>query len=159
MDNTLKNNPCMIKMIVMPSVKMTSIMMEEFLVPWSVPKSMMRGFAAIACCQVHVLNALSWHPHDTIQSFAANRVLGPDLHPPPEISSEETNLPRIARARLSQLRSGFSRLLKSHMHRLDGSIEDKCPNCQISPPWYSPTYSTAPPKLWTCPSPACWPTP
>ena len=53
--------------------------------------------------------------------------------PPPPINLDEMKLPRIAKARLSQLRRGFSRLLNSSLNRLDDEIEDKCPKCQTSP--------------------------
>ncbi len=34
---------------------------------------------------------------------------------------------------LSQLRSGYSRLLNSYLHRIDDNIEDKCPLCNQTP--------------------------
>ena len=53
--------------------------------------------------------------------------------PPPPINPDEIKLTRTARSRLSQLRSGFSRLLNSYLNRLDDKIENKCPKCQTTP--------------------------
>ena len=67
---------------------------------------------------------------ETVNSYPPNRVLG---RPPPEIHKSELSLSRRARTRLSQLRSGFSTLLKSYQHRIDENIEDKCPLCNLTP--------------------------
>jgi hypothetical protein len=69
----------------------------------------------------------------TIQQYSENRVLGQDYNPPPPINPDEIKLTRIARLRLSQLRSGFSRLLNSYLNRLDDKIENKCPKCETTP--------------------------
>ena len=65
-----------------------------------------------------------------IASLKPNRVLGT---PPPEINKEETKLNRKARARLAQLRSGFSNILMSFKNICDPEIENKCPKCNITP--------------------------
>ena len=52
---------------------------------------------------------------------------------PPSNSKTELMLNRRARSRLSQLRSGFSYLLSSYRHRLDDSVPDTCPLCNVSP--------------------------
>ena len=51
---------------------------------------------------------------------------------PPEINPTERNLPRSTRSSLSQLRSGYSPLLKSYMARIDPDIQDLCPECNIN---------------------------
>ena len=51
-----------------------------------------------------------------LEKYPPNKVLGTN---PPEVSAEESSLSRITRSRLSQLRSGFSRLLNSYLHRLN----------------------------------------
>ncbi|KAI5754577.1 hypothetical protein M8J77_009666 [Diaphorina citri] len=63
-------------------------------------------------------------------SYKPNRVLG--THPPP-ISLAEKQLPRETRAKLAQLRSGFSKLLNSYLSRVDPVVRDECPLCQESP--------------------------
>ena len=52
---------------------------------------------------------------------------------PPEVNKAETNLPRYTRSLLSQLRSGYSRVLNSYLHRIDPETEDKCPDCGHTP--------------------------
>ena len=42
-----------------------------------------------------------------IQQYSENHVLGQAYNPPPPINPDEIKLTRIARSRLSQLRSGF----------------------------------------------------
>ena len=92
---------------------------------------------------------------NTIRSYTANRVLE---EYPPSINPDEIKLPRIARSRLSQLRSGFSRLLNSYLHRLDNNVEDKCPKCLNSPHDTNHLYACpsnptnlSPSSLWTHP--------
>ena len=47
---------------------------------------------------------------------------------PPELSQKEESLSRNSRVVLTQLRSGYSRVLNSYLHRIDEEIEDKCPD-------------------------------
>ncbi|KAI5753538.1 hypothetical protein M8J77_001119 [Diaphorina citri] len=67
---------------------------------------------------------------DTIQNFKPNKVLN---EAPPPIAKEEKELPRKTRARLAQLRSGWSPMLNHYMHRLDPNIQDKCNQCNTGP--------------------------
>lgn len=53
--------------------------------------------------------------------------------PPPIINTEEINLSRNARSTLAQLRSGKCRILNNYMNRIEPTIEDKCPLCNMSP--------------------------
>ncbi|KAI5718737.1 hypothetical protein M8J77_026043 [Diaphorina citri] len=48
-------------------------------------------------------------------------------------SLAEKQLPRETRAKLAQLRSGFSKLLNSYLSRVDPVVRDECPLCQESP--------------------------
>ena len=48
--------------------------------------------------------------------------------PPPPINPDEIKLTRTARSRLSQLRSGFSRLLNSFLNRLIIKLKINVPN-------------------------------
>ena len=66
----------------------------------------------------------------TVNSYPVNKVLN---EPPPTISNEETELPRKTRSILSQLRSGFSKLLNSYNHRINPDTPDSCPLCSQSP--------------------------
>ena len=65
-----------------------------------------------------------------LDKYPPNKVLGTN---PPEVSAEESSLSRITRSRLSQLRSGFSRLLNSYLHRINNDTADTCPQCNVSP--------------------------
>ena len=53
--------------------------------------------------------------------------------PPPKIDPSEKSLPRPTRCKLSQLRSGYSRLLNTYLSRLDSSISHLCPTCSLAP--------------------------
>ena len=64
---------------------------------------------------------------DAVASYSPNRVLN---GPPPNIASEERQLPRPTRATLAQLRSGYSKQLNSYMSRVDSTIKDQCPLCR-----------------------------
>lgn len=64
----------------------------------------------------------------TLSTYQVNRVL---QDTPPDINPEEKQLPRGARSELARLRSGFSRNLNSYLHRLDESVPDTCPDCNI----------------------------
>ena len=66
----------------------------------------------------------------TIAQYPPNKVLQRN---PPEVNKEETSLSRIARSKLSQLRSGYSRLLNSYLHRIDETADNNCPQCNQSP--------------------------
>ena len=66
----------------------------------------------------------------TLSTYPPSKVLNVT---PPEINSEETDMSRKSRSYLSQLRSGYSRKLKSYMNRIDDSIPNSCPDCNISP--------------------------
>ena len=78
---------------------------------------------------------------ESVQNYNNNKVLN---RKPPEISKEEISLSRTTRSQLSQLRSGYSRILKSYQHRLNPEIEDKCPKCHM------PAHTTN--HLFNCPS-------
>ena len=65
-----------------------------------------------------------------INSYAPNRVLGTK---PPKIHQEENQLSRKTRVKLAQHRSGFVPDLFSYKHRIDESIPDNCPNCNLTP--------------------------
>ena len=67
---------------------------------------------------------------NTMNSYIPNKVLD---QRPPEISQKEESLSRNSRVVLTQLRSGYSRVLNSYLHRIDEEIEDKCPDCNTSP--------------------------
>ena len=91
----------------------------------------------------------------TIDSYIPNKVLD---QKPPAVSKKEENLSRNSRVLLSQLRSGYSRMLNSYLHRINDEIEDKCPKCNTSPHTtehlfncpMNPTNIT-PTDLWTNP--------
>ena len=94
----------------------------------------------------------------TIQQYSENRILGQAYNPPPPINPDEIKLTRIARSRLSQLRSGFLRLLNFYLNRLDDKIENKCPKCQATPHdtnhlfnCHATPTSLPTPSLWTQP--------
>ena len=64
----------------------------------------------------------------TLESFPDNPVLqspAPDVHP------DEEELPRAYRTSLSQLRSGYSRLLNSYRHRIGIADSPLCPSCGL----------------------------
>ena len=63
-------------------------------------------------------------------SYKPNRVLNQS---PPEINKTETTLPRQARTKLAQLRSGFSNLANQFRNRLDPNIPNICPDCKKTP--------------------------
>ncbi len=65
-----------------------------------------------------------------LANYPPNKVLQAN---PPEVNKMEANLTRSVRSQLSQLRSGYSRLLNSYLHRIDDNIEDKCPLCKQTP--------------------------
>ena len=67
----------------------------------------------------------------------------------PNINPQEKTLPRSTRCTLSQLRSGYSKLLGSYMSRIDPNTENKCPKCGTEPHDV--------PHLFDCPSdPTDW---
>jgi hypothetical protein len=65
---------------------------------------------------------------DCIEQYTANKVLN---RPPPEINNSEETLTRGARASLSRLPLGNSKLLKSYLARID--TPDLCPDCNQGP--------------------------
>ena len=67
---------------------------------------------------------------DTVQGYRPNKVLNSK---PPAISDKEKSLPRRVRCTLSQLRSGYSKSLRSYVHRLKPGIRDTCPHCRRGP--------------------------
>ena len=92
---------------------------------------------------------------DTINSYIPNKVLNLK---PPEISQKEESLSRNSRVVLTQLRSGYSRVLNSYLHRINEEIEDKCPDCITSPHTTDQLFncqmkptSLTPTDLWTNP--------
>ena len=70
--------------------------------------------------------------HQTILSYPPNpnRVLG---IPPPPINPVVLKLKRTTRSTLSQLRSGFSKKLKSYINILDPANPNECPDCLATP--------------------------
>jgi hypothetical protein len=66
----------------------------------------------------------------TILSYPPNKVLKAD---PPKISKEENTLSRNSRSLLSQLRSGYSRILNSYKHRIDPNTANNCGLCSGTP--------------------------
>ena len=65
-----------------------------------------------------------------IGNMKDNRVLN---NRPPSINDEETLLPRRQRTTLSQLRSGYCKLLNSYKKRLKQSDSLSCPDCGMDP--------------------------
>lgn len=65
-----------------------------------------------------------------IESLQRNRVLGTR---PPEISSDEANLPQTLRTTLTQLRSGWCKDLKTHHHYIGNATDNLFPDCQRLP--------------------------
>ena len=51
---------------------------------------------------------------------------------PPPIADEERKLGRETRAKLAQLRAGYSKMLCSYQSRIDQSVRDECPDCDES---------------------------
>ena len=92
---------------------------------------------------------------DTIQRNDVNRVLG--IRPPP-VHKSERRLPRDWRCVLTQLRSGFCKLLQSFLNRIGRSPSNICPHCGSLPDttthlFSCPSYPTAlnPIDLWLRP--------
>ena len=52
---------------------------------------------------------------------------------PPVISADEQSLPRLARTKLAQLRTGYSTLLNSYRSRISPEVKDSCPDCGRGP--------------------------
>lgn len=65
-----------------------------------------------------------------LNEYSPNKILGVA---PPKIAIEEEDLPRSTRCTLAQLRSGWSRMLQSYLHRLDSEVPDNCPECGSAP--------------------------
>ena len=51
---------------------------------------------------------------------------------PPKIAEEQT-LPRIARIRLAQLRTGYCPLLNSYLSRIFDNVDNRCRKCDVAP--------------------------
>ena len=66
----------------------------------------------------------------SIEDAAPNSVL---QLVPPTINPAQQSLSQRATTGLAQLSSGFSRKLKSYLHRLDETVTDQCPKCSASP--------------------------
>merc|ERR1712074_433299 len=77
----------------------------------------------------------------TIASQRPNRIL---QAPAPDISDDETSLPRPYRTALSQLRSGFCSSLNSFLERIGRAPDALCPSCRGSP------HTTS--HIFSCPS-------
>lgn len=67
---------------------------------------------------------------DATGKLSANRVLNCE---PPDIAPEEKGLPRKTRSTLSQLRAGWSSMLRHYMNRIDKEVKDECPDCGATP--------------------------
>ena len=73
------------------------------------------------------------HTHLTRQALnnlPNNKILDT---PPPNISSTETQLSRSERVHLSRLRCGHHPNLNSYKHRINNTLTDLCPLCQVNP--------------------------
>lgn len=66
----------------------------------------------------------------TISNLEPNRVLKAS---PPPIAIDEASLPRDTQCTLSQLRSGWCKLLGSYQNKIDPSIPNKCDDCGATP--------------------------
>ena len=53
--------------------------------------------------------------------------------PPPKVKPTKKSLLRTTRYKLSQVRSGYSRLLKTYLSRLDNKVSPLCPYCHLAP--------------------------
>ena len=62
---------------------------------------------------------------------------------PPEINPEETQLPRVTRRILAQLRAQKSPLLREYLHNIGQADDPSCPLCR------HPVHNT--PHLFLCP--------
>ena len=67
---------------------------------------------------------------DALLSFENSPVLDERA---PKISKDEPKLPRSTRRTLAQLRSGYSKSLNSYRHRIDSSVSEFCPDCNLEP--------------------------
>ena len=88
----------------------------------------------------------------SIVSLDPNRVLG--VHPP-KIGASELSLPRDWRCTLSQLRSGFSKTLRTYLFWISAAPDDLCPECGRHPHTTNHLFSCpanptslTPPDLW-----------
>ena len=65
-----------------------------------------------------------------VQDAILNQPPNPILQEqPPDIAPVETQLPRVYRTTLSQLRSGYCKSLNSFQHLINPSIDPSCPSC------------------------------
>ena len=62
----------------------------------------------------------------TIEEYLTNKVLSAA---PPEFSTEGAHLPRGTRSTLAQLRSGYSKHLRSYFSRIKDDTPDACLDC------------------------------
>ena len=67
---------------------------------------------------------------EDIAALGENKILE---EKPPDVKGEEKTLNRRTRTYLTQLRSGFSPLLKSYMYKIGQTDSDACPNCGHRP--------------------------
>ena len=86
----------------------------------------------------------SIHTKTVSQSIATLRPNVVLKDKPPDIHPSELQLHRKVRSGLARLRSGFSRILRSYLHRLDESVPDTCPDCN------APDHVTE--HLFSCPA-------
>ena len=71
---------------------------------------------------------------DSVARTISNQAVNPVLNTPaPAIDDSERKLPRKARTKLSQLRSGYSSMLNSYLSRIRNDVQDICPDCQLEP--------------------------
>jgi hypothetical protein len=66
----------------------------------------------------------------TLELAGNNKILG---HPPPDISSTETQLSRLERVHLARLRCGHHPSLQTYANRIGQADSDTCPSCQGAP--------------------------
>ena len=92
---------------------------------------------------------------ETIANYGNNRVLNT---PAPKINPIESHLPRLTRATLAQLRSGFCSRLNDFQFRIGKSDSESCPDCltgvaSTSHLFNCPSHPTqlTPTDLWTRP--------
>ena len=92
---------------------------------------------------------------NSIRSLGKNRILN-DF--PPLVAVSEQQLPRSARTRLAQLRSGYCSALGDYKNRINPIMQPNCPDCNhgrqdvqhllVCP---AKNYNIPPIKLWTDP--------
>jgi hypothetical protein len=68
--------------------------------------------------------------HSSISSLKPKKALGTR---PPEVNPQDSQLPRIHRTNLRQLRSSYCKHLRSYQNFIGASDDDRCPDCHLLP--------------------------